>query len=243
MGTPNTAHVAFVIRSLEKSLEYVASQEVNAVTTMPIEKYVMQTGGFNFIGHTEYLAYKSNCIHPVMLMASPFSNLRVAPIKIHISLKQSITSLTKQDIITTIKVINNDLSKYLNKNINIALLGLNPHAGEQGIMGKEEQTIIIPALDILKKENIKVVGPLPADTAFSRSNIQKFDVIVGMYHDQVLAPFKALLFEEGVNVTLGLPFLRTSPDHGTALDIAKKNIASPNSLIAAIKLANLWQNK
>lgn len=242
LSKPNTNFVQFVLESINKSIEYAIANQVKAIVTMPIEKYIMQKGGFNFIGHTEYLAYKSNSRKPVMLMASPFSKLKVVPIKTHISLKQSAELLNEEEIIETILIINKDLQKYLNKSINIAVLGLNPHAGERGIMGTEEISTIIPAINKLQKKGIKVTGPLPSDTAFSKANITNFDVIVGMYHDQVLTPFKTLLFEEGVNVTLGLPFIRTSPDHGTAFDIATKNIANPKSAIAALLLANNLQN-
>lgn len=242
LSKPNTDFVPFVLESINKAIDFANNKQIKAITTMPIEKYVMQKGGFNFIGHTEYLSYKSNSKKPVMLMASPFSKLKVVPIKTHVSLKQSVELLNEEEIIETIEIINKDLQKYLKKSINIAVLGVNPHAGEQGIMGTEEISIIAPAINKLKNKGIKITGPLPADTAFSKNNIKNFDVIVGMYHDQVLTPFKTLLFEEGVNVTLGLPFIRTSPDHGTALDIADKNIANPKSVIASILLANKWQN-
>lgn len=241
LGIPSKELVGLTINSLDVATNLASAKTIKAITTLPIDKYNMHLGNFKFIGHTEYLASKTNIQQATMLLASPFSSLRVVPTTIHCSLQDCINNLTSELIIKTIIKVNSALSKYLNKSLHIAVLGLNPHAGEQGLMGKEELEIINPALDYLrKKHDLNITGAIPADTAFNLAN-NPYDVIIGMYHDQVLAPFKAMLFNQGVNVTLGLPFIRTSPDHGTAYDIAGKNIANPNSLISSIILANQWQ--
>lgn len=234
LGSPNVNNVPITIKSLDMAVDMCLNNEIKAIVTLPIDKYIMQSGGFNFVGHTEYLAHASVKFNghynkPVMMLASPHSRLKVVPVTIHKSLKNAINSLSKELIIDTVTILYKDLtSKFSITSPKILLLGLNPHAGENGLMGTEELEIISPAISQLKTSGINVEGPIPADTAFSKHYINNFDVIVGMYHDQVLTPFKSLLFDEGVNVTLGLPFIRTSPDHGTAFKLLKDNINLSN---------------
>ncbi|MGV3278843.1 4-hydroxythreonine-4-phosphate dehydrogenase PdxA [Rickettsiales bacterium LUAb2] len=243
LGKPNTNNVKFIINSLDIAISLALNKTINALVTLPIDKNIMQQGGFNFIGHTEYLAHKSNIPLPVMMLSSLTPKINVIPITTHTSLKNSIIELTPEKIISTVQTTYNSLIKLLNiKSPKFAILGLNPHAGENGLMGNEELTIINPAINHLKSLGIDITGPLPADTAFIPNILKQFDIIFGMYHDQVLAPFKALAFDNGVNCTLGLPFIRTSPDHGTAFNIANKNIASESSTISAILLANQLQH-
>ena len=210
--------------------------------TNPISKEVLYKSGFKHPGHTEYLAELGTELtgketKSVMMLAS--DELRVVPVTIHIALKDVPQALTQSEIIRTIKTTVQDLTTYFNiKQPRIAVAGLNPHAGENGNMGLEEIETIIPAIQSLKQEGYNVTGPHPADTMFHARARQNYDAVVAMYHDQALIPLKTLDFDKGVNVTLGLPFIRTSPDHGTAFDIAGKGIANPQSLIEAIKLAS-----
>ncbi|MEM0945163.1 MAG: 4-hydroxythreonine-4-phosphate dehydrogenase PdxA, partial [Pseudomonadota bacterium] len=192
--------------------------------------------GFAFPGHTEYLAALAGVPRSVMMIAGP--QLRVIPVTIHLPLAEVSPTLTETAIIETVEIAASALVRDFGfPQPRIAVTGLNPHAGEGGAMGREEVETIAPAIATLQSRGLAVTGPHPADTLFHAAARARYDVAVTMYHDQGLIPVKALDFDEGVNVTLGLPFIRTSPDHGTAFDIAGKGIASPTSLIAAVRMA------
>jgi 4-hydroxythreonine-4-phosphate dehydrogenase len=240
-GRPNAANAAATIESIERAVEAVRRGEVRAVVTNPIAKAALYQAGFKHPGHTEYLGALADAwgppAFPVMMIWS--EALAVAPVTIHIPLAEAPKALTAELIIRTARVVDRDLRiRFGVTRPRLAVAGLNPHAGEGGAMGREEITIIKPAIETLKAEGIDAVGPLPADTMFHPKARARYDVALTMYHDQGLIPVKTLAFDEGVNVTLGLPFVRTSPDHGTAFDIAGKGVANPSSLIAALKLAD-----
>lgn len=205
--------------------------------TNPISKEVVQGSGFRHPGHTSYLA--ELCQTPgneVMLLAGP--SLKVVPITVHVALRDAIAQLSTELIIRTARTVAAGLQRDFGlPHPRLAFAGLNPHAGEHGLMGHEEQEIILPAINTLRNEGLHVSGPLPPDTMFTPHARAQYDVALCMYHDQGLIPLKTLDMAEGVNVTLGLPIIRTSPDHGTAFDIAGQNKADPRSLAAAIKLA------
>jgi 4-hydroxythreonine-4-phosphate dehydrogenase len=240
-GCPNPANAAATIESIERAVEAVRQGEARAVVTNPIAKATLYEAGFKYPGHTEYLGALAEAwggpTFPVMMIWS--ETLAVVPVTIHIPLADVAGALTADLIIRTARVVDRDLSARFRINRpRLAVAGLNPHAGEGGAMGREEITIIKPAIEALRAEGIDAVGPLPADTMFHPKARARYDVALTMYHDQGLIPAKTLAFDEGVNVTLGLPFVRTSPDHGTALDIAGKGMANPASLMAALKLAD-----
>jgi 4-hydroxythreonine-4-phosphate dehydrogenase len=197
---------------------------------------VMQAGGFAFPGHTEYLAHLSSSPRPVMLIWS--EELAVVPVTIHIPLRDVPAALTPELIAETARIAAGDYrSRFGIADPRIAVCGLNPHAGDEGTIGREDLDIIAPAIRKLRMEGIAVTGPHSADSLFHAEARKRYDLVLGMYHDQVLAPVKALAFERAVNVTLGLQFVRTSPDHGTAFDLAGSGKADPSSLEAAIRLA------
>ena len=209
--------------------------------TNPIAKAVLYEAGFRFPGHTEYLGELAKAwggpAFPVMMIWS--EALKVVPVTIHIPLAEAAQALSAELIVKTARVVDRDLrARFGLKRPRLALAGLNPHAGEGGAMGREEITIISPAIEAMRAEGIDAIGPLPADTMFHPKARARYDVALTMYHDQGLIPAKTLAFDEAVNVTLGLPFVRTSPDHGTAFDIAGKGVANPASLIAAVRLAD-----
>ena len=240
-GRPSAANAAATIESIERAVEAVRQGKARAVVTNPIAKAMLYQAGFKYPGHTEYLGALAEAwgapVFPVMMIWS--EALAVAPVTIHIPLADAPKALTAELIIKTARVVDRDLRvRFGVTRPRLAVAGLNPHAGEGGAMGREEITIIGPAIEALKAEGIDVVGPLPADTMFHAKARARYDVALTMYHDQGLIPVKTLAFDEGVNVTLGLPFVRTSPDHGTAFDIAGKGVANPTSLIAALKLAD-----
>jgi 4-hydroxythreonine-4-phosphate dehydrogenase len=240
-GRPNVANAAATIESIERAVEAVHQDEARAVVTNPIAKAALYQAGFKYPGHTEYLGALAKAwgapAFPVMMIWS--EALKVVPVSIHIPLADAPKALTVELIIKTARIVDRDLrARFGVIRPRLAVAGLNPHAGEGGAMGREEITIIKPAIDTLKAEGLDVVGPLPADTMFHPKARARYDVALAMYHDQGLIPVKTLAFDEGVNVTLGLPFVRTSPDHGTAFDIAGKGLANPASLIAALKLAD-----
>lgn len=230
-----------VIAAIEGAVSAVFDEHCSAVVTNPIHKKNLYDTGFAYPGHTEFLGALATKrtgkpVVPVMLIASDI--LSTIPVTIHIPIADVPKVLTVDLIVKTIRICHEDyISRFGIASPRIAVAGLNPHAGEDGSMGLEDREVIVPALDILKAEGVNVVGPLPADTMFHPRARAQYDVAVCMYHDQALIPAKTLAFDEGVNVTLGLPFVRTSPDHGTALDIAGKGIARPDSLLAAIRLA------
>ncbi|MFN5416657.1 MAG: 4-hydroxythreonine-4-phosphate dehydrogenase PdxA [Flavobacteriia bacterium] len=226
----------YAFLSLEKATEDLAANKIDVLVTAPISKDGIIKAGFQFPGHTEYLAHLSNQEDALMLMVN--GNLRVALVTTHLALKDVSAQLTKEKIVAKIKVLENSLKKDFGIiRPKIAVFGLNPHAGENGKMGDEEQNVIIPAIQQAKGENILAFGPYPADSFFGSSSLGDFDGILAMYHDQGLTAFKALAFDEGVNYTAGLPIVRTSPDHGTAFDIAGQDKASEQSMRSAIYLA------
>jgi 4-hydroxythreonine-4-phosphate dehydrogenase len=207
------------------------------VVTNPINKKALYDGaGFAFPGHTEFLAHLGGVARSVMMIAGP--ELRTVPVTIHCALAEAIRALDGPLIEETARILHAALIRdFAIPAPRIAVAGLNPHAGEGGTMGREEIGIIAPALERLRAEGLDLAGPLPADTMFHPRARAGYDAALCMYHDQALIPAKTLAFDEGVNVTLGLPFIRTSPDHGTAYDIAGKGLARPDSLIAALRLA------
>lgn len=232
-GKSNARHADAVISSIEKAVELARNTHVSAVVTNPIHKASLKAAGFAYPGHTEFLGHLSGGATPVMMLEA--ENLRTIPLTRHIPLKEVSTQLAAEQIIETVQIVHKAMQDHYGLLApRIAVSGLNPHAGEGGVLGHEEADIIIPALNKIKKMGIDVVGPLPADTMFHKAARQAYDVAVCMYHDQALIPVKMLGFETGVNITLGLDFIRTSPDHGTALDIAAQYRASPQSLIAAL---------
>ena len=240
-GRPDAANAAATIESIERAVEAVRQGQARALVTNPIAKATLYQAGFKHPGHTEYLGELARAwgapAFPVMMIWS--ETLKVVPVTIHIPLAEAPRALTAELIIRTARIVDRDLRvRFGVARPRLALAGLNPHAGEGGAMGREEITIIRPAIEALKAEGIDAVGPLPADTMFHARARARYDVALTMYHDQGLIPVKTLAFDEGVNVTLGLPFIRTSPDHGTAFDIAGKGLANPASLIAALRLAD-----
>ena len=236
-GQPCQANAGSVVASISKAVELVQSGQAAAVVTNPIQKALLYGAGFKFPGHTEFLAELSHSPNPIMMLAT--DDLRVVPVTVHVSLASAIQSLSSDAIQTCARVVHEALIKMFGiAKPRLAISGLNPHAGEGGAMGDEEIRIIKPAVDALALQGLNVMGPLPADTLFHAESRQRFDAIICMYHDQALIPLKTLDFHHGVNTTLGLPFVRTSPDHGTALDIAGRGIANPSSLLAALRLAD-----
>ncbi len=240
-GRPSAANAAATIESIARAVEAVREGAARAVVTNPIAKAVLYEAGFRFPGHTEYLGDLAKAwggpAFPVMMIWS--EALKVVPVTIHIPLAEAPQALTAELIVKTARVVDRDLrARFGLKRPRLAVAGLNPHAGEGGTMGREEIAIILPAIEALRAEGIDALGPLPADTMFHPKARARYDVALTMYHDQGLIPAKTLAFDDGVNVTLGLPFVRTSPDHGTAFDIAGKGVANPASLIAALKLAD-----
>ncbi|HBQ35363.1 MAG TPA: 4-hydroxythreonine-4-phosphate dehydrogenase PdxA [Rhodobacteraceae bacterium] len=237
-GKPAAQNAHDVIQVIKRGVELVNSGAASALCTAPIHKKALQDGaGFAFPGHTEFLAHLAGVKRVVMMLAS--EQLRVVPVTIHISIADVPKALTAELLSETITITNHAMQRDFNiPNPRIAVAGLNPHAGESGAMGHEEIDMITPLLDDLRRNNIKLIGPISADTMFHAAARKNYDVAICMYHDQALIPIKTLDFDRGVNVTLGLPFVRTSPDHGTAFDIAGKGIANPTSLIEALKMAD-----
>jgi 4-hydroxythreonine-4-phosphate dehydrogenase len=222
--------------SLEQATEDLRAGHIDALITAPINKKAMQLSGFQYPGHTEYLTDKFGAEESLMLMVH--EELRVGLVTNHIPISQIATTITTELILRKIKLMDETLK--MDFGINkpaIAILGLNPHAGDQGVMGNEEAEVIFPAIEAAKAEGILAIGPYAADGFFGSGNYANFDGILAMYHDQGLAPFKALSFGNGINFTAGLPIIRTSPDHGTGFDIAGKNAADPASFRQALYLA------
>lgn len=236
LGQPSVEGGKYAFKSLDAATKDLAANKIDVLVTAPIDKDSIQNSGFDFPGHTEYLAKLSNVEEALMMMVS--DQLRVALVTAHIPLEQVSKVLTEELIVKKINMVHQSLEKDFGiVKPKIAILGLNPHAGEKGKIGGEEQKVISPAIQTAKKSGKLVFGPYPADGFFGSSNIKNFDGILSMYHDQGLGPFKALAFDSGVNFTAGLPIVRTSPDHGTAYDIAGKGIASETSFRNAIYLA------
>lgn len=242
-GQKTEAGGKYAFLSLEAATADLAANKIDVLVTAPISKETIQKAGFQFPGHTEYLADMSGVAEALMMMVS--ENLRVALVSSHIALKEVPEQLTKEKILNKIKALNTSLKRdFKIVRPKIAVLGLNPHAGEKGAMGQEESEVITPAIQAAKQEDILVNGPFPADGFFGSEARKHYDAVLAMYHDQGLAPFKALAFDSGVNFTAGLPVVRTSPDHGTAFDIAGKGIASETSMRSAIYLAvDIYRNR
>jgi 4-hydroxythreonine-4-phosphate dehydrogenase len=239
-GQPDDTSAGAAMASIRRAVDDVIAGRASAVVTNPIAKSVLYRAGFRHPGHTEYLAElaatEGRTPQPVMMLWSPA--LVVVPVTIHLSLRDAIAQLSSDLIVTTARIVVAALkTRFGLVNPRLAISGLNPHAGEDGSLGTEDKTIVAPAIEILRGEGIAVRGPLPADTMFHEAARKTYDCAICMYHDQALIPVKTLAFEDAVNVTLGLPFIRTSPDHGTAFDIAGTGKADPSSLIAALRLA------
>jgi 4-hydroxythreonine-4-phosphate dehydrogenase len=245
-GTPAAPvedDAAGIIEAIDRGVQMVLAGEAGGLVTLPINKKSLYDAGFDYPGHTEYLGVladkASNSItthRPVMMLAGP--DLRTVPVTIHIPLADVPQALSKRDIVETGRIVAEDLrNRFSIFKPRLAVSGLNPHAGERGALGHEDEAVIAPAVSKLLEMGINVVGPLPADTMFHAAARATYDVALCMYHDQALIPAKALAFDEAVNVTLGLPFIRTSPDHGTAFDIAGTGRANPSSFIAALRMA------
>lgn len=235
-GHPDPANAAAVIASIEQATKLALSGEAAAVVTNPIHKSTLYGTGFAYPGHTEFLAALTGATLPVMMLASP--DLRVVPITVHASLRRMLDMITVERIVAVTRVTIEALQAHWGiARPRVAVAGLNPHAGEDGTMGEEEITIINPAIAALRAEGHDVSGPFAADSMFTPEARARYDVAMGMYHDQALIPLKTLDMHHGVNTTLGLPIIRTSPDHGTAFNIAGTGRADPTSLIAAIDLA------
>jgi 4-hydroxythreonine-4-phosphate dehydrogenase len=241
-GCPDPANATAVIEAIEQAVEDVINGHASAVVTNPIAKSVLYSVGFVHSGHTEFLAALA-CRHrpgrdwfPVMMLASDV--LRVVPLTVHIPLSAVPGELSRDRIVTTARIVHDALRRDFGvTQPRISVAGLNPHAGEGGTIGREDADIIAPAIVELQAEGIAVNGPVSADSLFHAAARARYDAAIAMYHDQALIPIKTLAFETGVNATLGLPFVRTSPDHGTAFDIAGSGKASPSSLVAALHLA------
>src|ERR1700716_1992375 len=239
-GKPDGTSADAAIASIRQAVGDVIAGRASAVVTNPIAKSVLYRAGFNHPGHTEFLAElaarNGRTPQPVMLLWSPA--LAAVPVTIHLSLRDAIAQLSSELIVSTARIVVADLkARFAVGRPRLAISGLNPHAGEEGSLGIEERTIIAPAIETLRREGFDVKGPLPPDTLFHEAARKTYDCAICMYHDQALIPVKTLAFEDAVNVTLGLPFIRTSPDHGTAFDIAGTGKANPSSLIAALRLA------
>lgn len=240
-GQPDRTNAAGIVEAIERAVGYAVERQAAAIVTCPIAKKPLYEAGFRFPGHTEFLGhlatrYYDRPANPVMMIAGP--ELRTVPVTIHIPLAAVPARLTTLDIVTTARIVARELrDRFGIERPRLAVAGMNPHAGEDGAMGTEDRDIVAPAVLALTAEGIDARGPLPADTMFHQRARATYDAAICMYHDQALIPAKTLAFDTAVNVTLGLPFIRTSPDHGTAFDIAGKGIARPDSLIAALKMA------
>jgi 4-hydroxythreonine-4-phosphate dehydrogenase len=239
-GRPDAASAPAALASIRQAVADVRDGRAGAVVTNPIAKSVLYAAGFRHPGHTEFLAElaasNGKTPQPVMMLWSPL--LAVVPVTIHLALRKAIAELSTELIVSTTRIVAEGMrASFALAHPRLALSGLNPHAGEDGSLGHEDKTIVAPAIEILRAEGFDVRGPVPADTMFHEAARKTYDCAICMYHDQALIPIKTLAFDDGVNVTLGLPFIRTSPDHGTAFDIAGTGRANPASLIAALRLA------
>lgn len=236
-GKPDPVNGAAVVASITLATELTLAGAASAVVTNPISKHVLRQAGFRHPGHTEFLA--ELCGTPgeeVMMLASP--RLKVVPVTVHVSLRRVLETLTTERIVRVGQITAASLRQDFGLEApRLAVAGLNPHAGENGLMGDEERDIIAPAIAALQAQGIDAFGPLPPDTMFTEAARERYDAALCMYHDQALIPLKTLDMASGVNATLGLPIVRTSPDHGTAFDIAGRNIADVSSLIAALRMA------
>jgi 4-hydroxythreonine-4-phosphate dehydrogenase len=235
-GWPDPGTAPSVLESIERAVSLAREGRAGAVATNPIHKANLYAAGFAFPGHTEYLAHLSGIQRVVMMLASP--ELRVVPVTIHVPLRRVPELLTEELVEETALIVEDALRRDFGiDRPRLAVAGLNPHAGEDGALGEEDGRVIAPAIARLWERGLDVRGPLPADTMFHAQARTGYDAALCMYHDQAMLPVKTIAFDRAVNLTLGLPFIRTSPDHGTALDIAGKGVARPESLIAAIAMA------
>ena len=248
VGEPDPANAQAVIEAIARAAGDVRAGLAAAMVTNPISKKVLYDAGFSHPGHTEFLgtmsaAWTGEPGRPVMMLASP--ELKAVPVTIHIPLRDVVTTLTERLIVDTGRIVADSLKRrFAVANPRLAVAGVNPHAGESGSIGDEDERIVRPAVAVLQAEGIAARGPLPADTLFHPAARATYDAVLCMYHDQALIPVKTLAFDHGVNVTLGLAFVRTSPDHGTAFDIAGTGKADPASLAASLRLAaELRQNE
>ena len=235
-GVPDKKNSQKQLLVIKEAVKLLLNKEYDALVTLPSNKNILSSKKNIFSGYTEYISSLCRVHNPVMMLAT--KKLMVALVTTHHALKDIPSLITKKKLKNTINVLNADLEKKFKiKNPKILVTGLNPHAGENGEFGDEERKVISPIINELKKKKISVNGPVSADTAFVNKNIKEYDVFLAMYHDQGLAPFKALSFGKGVNITLGLPFVRTSVDHGTAYDIVGTKKIDPSSFFEAIKMA------
>ena len=236
-GRPDTANAPAITASIASVVSLARSGAVTGIVTNPISKAVLQSAGFAYPGHTEYLgALMQTPGAEVMMLAGP--SLRVVPVTVHCSLRQAVDGLRTTEIVRVARTTRDALVRDFGIPApRLAIAGLNPHAGESGRMGDEETRLIEPAMRVLAAEGIETIGPMPPDTMFTPAARARYDAAICMYHDQALIPLKTLDMERGVNITLGLSLVRTSPDHGTAFDIAGRGVASPVSLIEALRLA------
>ena len=235
-GRPDAANAAAVITSIEIGVALASEHRASALVTNPIQKEVLYAAGFHHPGHTEFLAALADGADVAMMLAT--TDLRVVPVTIHLSLREALAALTPERIITAGRIAAAGLQRDFGiAQPRLAVAAVNPHAGEKGTLGREEIEIIAPAVAALRAQGLDAEGPAPADTLFHAEARRRYDAVLCMYHDQALIPLKTIDFARGVNVTLGLPFIRTSPDHGTALGIAGRGTADPSSLIAALQLA------
>jgi 4-hydroxythreonine-4-phosphate dehydrogenase len=238
---PDASSAPAAIASIRRAVAAVYAGRARAVVTNPVSKAVLYRDGFTEPGHTEYLAklvqaHTGKIVQPVMMLWSP--ELAVVPVTIHLPVREVPRALTTELIVDTGRIVAHDLERRFGYAMpRLAVAGLNPHAGEDGTIGEEDLTVVAPAIEQLRRDGIDARGPLPADAMFHAAARKTYDAALAMYHDQALIPIKTLAFDEAVNATLGLPFVRTSPDHGTAFDIAGTGRASPTSLAAALRLA------
>jgi len=234
-GRPSREAGDAVFRYIKEAVSLCLAGEASAMATAPISKEALNRAGHKYPGHTELLAELTGAGDFVMMLAG--DRLRVSLVTIHEALAAVPGLVTFDRVLSTIRITNRDINRYFKKNPRLAVLALNPHCGEGGLFGKEEECVIKPAVDAARKEGIDAVGPLSADTLFHFAANGEYDAVVCMYHDQGLIPLKLLHFDDGVNVTLGLPIIRTSVDHGTAYNLAGTGTASAASMIAAIRMA------
>ncbi|HZH29134.1 MAG TPA: 4-hydroxythreonine-4-phosphate dehydrogenase PdxA [Azospirillaceae bacterium] len=236
-GRPDPRNAAAVVESIERCVAFASSGRAAAVVTNPIAKSTLYGAGFRFPGHTEFLASLAGVPRTVMLLACP--GLRVVPVTVHVPLSSVPGLLTADLIVETAVIVDAALRRDFGVAApRLAVAGLNPHAGEGGALGTEDRDVVAPAVERLRARGIDAAGPLPADTMFHGRARDRYDAALCMYHDQALIPLKTIGFDDGVNVTLGLPFVRTSPDHGTAFDLAGTGRARPDSLLAALDAAH-----
>jgi 4-hydroxythreonine-4-phosphate dehydrogenase len=247
-GVLNSHNAQYVVGLLDQAIDGCMQGRFDAMVTAPLQKSIINDAGTPFTGHTEYLAQRCKVSHVVMMLCALLPSgflgltvprdLRVALVTTHLPLKEIPQAINYDLILETIQIVNQDLqTKFGIHKPLIRVAGLNPHAGEAGYLGREEIEVINPAIEAAQKMGINVSGPYPGDTMFDPESVAQVDAFIAMYHDQGLAPFKFVSFGNGVNVTLGLPIIRASVDHGTALDIAGKGVADPGSMLEALRLA------